>query len=71
MIGGQKVLLKGGEFMPFDWRLDINNQNDTFCNWVGLGKTPAMVLSATEAECLTPVNSEKVDQVEVKLTLNN
>lgn len=65
------MVLKGSEFLPFDWKLDINNQNDTFCNWGDLGKTPAMVLSTTEAECLSPANTMKLDTLDVNLTLNN
>ena len=57
--------------MPFDWKLDVNNQNDTFCLWGPLGKTPAMVLSTTEAECLSPVNNQHLDWVNLNLTLNN
>ncbi len=25
MLGGTKILVKGSQFMPFDWKLDINN----------------------------------------------
>lgn len=57
MVAGTKILLKGSQFLPFDWKLDINNQNDTFCHWGALGKTPAMVISSNEAECLSPENN--------------
>lgn len=71
LSGGTKVLVKGSPFLPFDWKLDINNQNDTFCNWGPLGKTHAQVLSTTEAECVSPVNNQHYDWVPVNLTLNN
>mmetsp|Transcript_34677 Transcript_34677/g.53141 ORF Transcript_34677/g.53141 Transcript_34677/m.53141 type:complete len:244 (+) Transcript_34677:621-1352(+) len=71
MGGNTKVVLKGSDFLPFNWKLDINNQNDTFCNWGPLGKTPAMVLSTTEAECLSPENSFTLPSVPLNLTLNN
>jgi len=71
MGGGTKVMLKGSSFLPFDWKLDIDNQNDTFCNWGPLGKTPAAILSSTEAECLTPENSFTLPSVPLNLTLNN
>ena len=73
LSGGTKVTLRGSGFLPFDWREDINNQNDTFCSWGPLGKTPAAVLSSTEAECLAPENNMglKIDTPQVNLTLNN
>lgn len=71
MGGGTKVTLTGGQFLPFDWKEDINNQNDTFCHWGPLGKTPAMVLSSTQAECLSPENNLHLDWAPVNLTLNN
>jgi hypothetical protein len=71
MTGGTKLLLKGSGFLPFDWKLDINNQNDTFCNFGALGKTPAFVISSTEAECLTPSNNQHLEFAGVNLTLNN
>ena len=49
MSGGTAVTLRGENYLPFDWHLDINNQNDTFCHWGPLGKTPAQVISSTEA----------------------
>lgn len=71
MSGGTKVVLRGDNYLPFDWHLDINNRNDTFCHWGPLGKTPAEVISSTEAECLSPVNTVRADWVPVNLTLNN
>jgi len=54
MGGGTKITLRGNNFHPFDYKLDINNSNDTFCNWGALGKSAATVLSSTIAECVTP-----------------
>ena len=71
MGGGTKITIKGSQFYPFDWKLDINNQNDTFCNWGQLGKTPAMIISSTEAECVSPENNLHLDWAPVNLTLNN
>lgn len=71
MSGGTAVTLRGENYMPFDWHLDINNKNDTFCHWGPLGKTPAEVISSTEAVCLSPVNTLHADWVPVNLTLNN
>ena len=71
MAGGTKVVMKGSGLLPFDWRLDINNQNDTFCDWGALGKTPAMVLSSTEAECLSPENNLHLEWAPVNISLNN
>lgn len=71
MGGGTKVNITGSQFLPFDWKEDINNQNDTFCHWGPLGKTPAMVLSSTTAECLAPENNLHLDWAPLNLTLNN
>jgi hypothetical protein len=71
MQGGTKILLKGSGFLPFDLKLDINNRNDTFCSFGTLGKSPAFVISSTEAECVTPANSQHLDYAPVNLTLNN
>ena len=71
ITGGQKLLLKGQGFLPFDWKMDIDNQNDTFCSFGPLGKTPAHVLSSTQAECLTPPNRMGLMRVPIKLALNN
>jgi len=69
--GGTKVLVRGSDELPFNWKLDVNNQNDTFCHWGDLGKTPMMVLSSTEAECLSPRNNKGYDWVPFEFTLNN
>lgn len=71
MGGGTKVTLRGNNFKPFDLKLDINNSNDTFCNWGKLGKSVATVLSSTMAECVTPQNNLHIDYAPLALTLNN
>jgi hypothetical protein len=71
MTGGTKVTLRGSGFYPFDYKLDINNKNDTFCAWGLLGKTPAEVISTTEVECLSPPNGIKIDKTLINVTLNN
>ena len=63
--------------MPWPFRFEDdpnqnnNNQNDTFCKWGELGATAAMVLSSTEAECLSPPNNLHLPWAPVNLTLNN
>ena len=77
MGGGTKVVLKGRDFMPWPFRFEENpnennnNQNDTFCKWGELGVTPAMVLSSTEAECVSPPNNLHLAWAPVNMTLNN
>jgi len=71
ITGDTKLTLKGNQFMPFDWSLDIDNQNDTFCHFGPLGKTPAHVLSETTAECLSPPNTQHLMSVPIRLTINN
>jgi hypothetical protein len=71
MGGGTKVLLSGAAFKPWDWKDDINNQNDTFCDWGALGKTPCQVLSENQAECESPPNAMHLEWAPVNLTLNN
>jgi len=45
MAGDQKIIIKGQGFKPFDWNIDIDNQNDTFCAFGPLGKRPAQIIS--------------------------
>lgn len=80
MGGGTKVTLKGKEYLPFDFSSDIDNQNDTFCqwgtftkngDWYPVRKSAAQVLSSTIAECVSPENYLHLDYVWVNMTLNN
>jgi hypothetical protein len=59
--GGNKILLKGSNFLPFLGE-DINNANDTFCEFEGIGKVKAEI-----------INSPNYIQEKtfVELTLNN
>lgn len=72
-LKGGDVILKGNNFMPFDYVNDINNANDTFCVFGGLGKKPAKVISSTKAKCHSPANNYNPPLVSVilQLTLNN
>jgi hypothetical protein len=67
--GGNKVLVKGNNFMPFI-DSDIDNQNDTFCIFEGLGKVQATVINSTKLYCEAPPNYV-VEQTFVEVTLNN
>lgn len=71
--GGSQIILKGNNFMPFDFQKDIDNSNDTFCDFGPLGKKPAKVYSSTEARCVSPPNNVNPPLVNVplKFTLNN
>lgn len=57
--------------MPFDWKNDIDNRNDTFCKWGPLGNVPAEVISSTEARCKVPANTLNLVELHLNLTLNN
>ena len=56
--------------MPFNFIDDIDNQNDTFCIFEGIGKAQAYTLNSTKLYCDAPPNyiSEKTY---VEVTLNN
>lgn len=68
--GGNKVLVKGNNFMPFVELNDIDNQNDTFCEFEGIGKVQAEVINSTKLFCVAPPNFI-LDQTIVEVTLNN
>lgn len=69
--GGTVITLKGSNFKPFDFERDINNSNDTFCDFVHLGiRTPMKVISQTRAECIAPP-SPRIDSTFVEVALNN
>lgn len=71
--GGSQIILKGNNFKPFDFAKDIDNSNDTFCNFGALGKKPAKVISSTEARCMSPPNNMNppLNDVKLQFTLNN
>lgn len=68
--GGSEIILKGNNFKPFDFAHDIDNSNDTFCNFGALGKKPAQVVSSTEARCRSPKNTFNPPLVNVMLSLS-
>lgn len=56
--------------MPFIELNDIDNQNDTFCEFEGIGKVQAEVINSTKLFCVAPPNFI-LDQTIVEVTLNN
>jgi hypothetical protein len=68
--GGNKVLLKGRNFMPFKEETQIDNANDTFCMFENIGKVPAVLINSTKLTCVAPP-SFVLRQTMVELTLNN
>ena len=67
--GGNKVLLKGSNFDPF-FEESIDNHNDTFCEFEGIGKVKAEVINSTKAYCIAPANYI-LDKTYVEITLND
>ena len=67
--GGNTVLLKGQNFNPFNGE-DIDNNNDTFCNFEGIGKVKATIINSTKATCVAPPNY-LLDVTYVEMTLND
>ena len=68
--GGNSVVVKGNNFMPFIENDEIDNSNDTFCEFEGIGKVLATVINATKLYCTAPPNFV-VDETRVEVTLNN
>ena len=56
--------------MPFNFTDDIDNSNDTFLIFEGIGKVPAYVINSTKLYCIAPQNYI-LSQTIVELTLNN
>ena len=67
--GGNKVLVKGNNFMPFLGE-DIDNFNDTFIEFEGLGKVKAFPINSTKLIVEAPPNY-LFEKTYVELTLNN
>ncbi len=67
--GGNKVLVKGNNFNPFKDE-DINNSNDTYVMFEGLGKVVVEVVNSTKAYVRAPP-SYVLRQSIVEITLNN
>jgi hypothetical protein len=71
--GGTEVYIKGNNFKPFDASHDVNNTNDTFCDFGKLGKTKAYPVSQVLIKCNSPPNNFNPPLVStmLKVTLNN
>jgi len=69
--GGNTVLIKGGNIHPFNETIDIDNSNDTFCDFQGIGKTPLKAINSTKAQCVVPPNTPGYDFVYLEITLND
>lgn len=67
--GGNKVLVKGNNFAPFVAE-SIDNTNDTFCEFEGIGKVPVQPINSTKLICIAPPNYI-LDKTYVEVTLNN
>jgi hypothetical protein len=68
--GGNRVIIKGNNFMPFNFTEDIDNSNDTFCIFEGIGKVRAYALNSTKVYCEAPPNYV-TEKTTVEVTLNN
>jgi hypothetical protein len=68
--GGNKVLIKGNNFRPFDLKNDIDNTNDTFVSFEGIGKVKAHVINSTKMWVEAPPNFI-LDVTYLEITLNN
>ncbi len=67
--GGNRVIIRGNNFMPFIGE-DIDNTNDTFCEFEGIGKVKAYPINSTKLYCEAPPNFV-LDKTFVEVTLNN
>ena len=67
--GGTKIVAKGNNFNPFKDE-PIDNLNDTFCIFEGLGKVKATPLNSTKITFASPP-SYLLRQAVVECTLNN
>lgn len=67
--GGNRVILRGNNFNPFMGE-EIDNSNDSFCEFEGIGKSKAYVLNSTKIYCEAPPNFI-LEKTIVELTLNN
>jgi hypothetical protein len=67
--GGNTILVKGNNFLPFIGE-DIDNNNDTFVEFEGIGKVKAHVINSTKLTVVAPPNY-LMEKTLVELTLNN
>ena len=56
--------------MPFNFTEDIDNSNDTFCIFEGIGKVRAYALNSTKVYCVAPPNYV-TEKTNIEVTLNN
>lgn len=56
--------------MPFNFTEDIDNSNDTFCIFEGIGKVRAYALNSTKVYCEAPPNYV-TEKTNIEVTLNN
>lgn len=68
--GGNRVIIKGTNFMPFIDDKGIDNANDTFCEFEGIGKVQAVIINSTKLYCEAPPNFV-LETTNVEITLNN
>ena len=68
--GGNRVIIKGSNFMPFNITDEIDNSNDTFCIFEGIGKVRAYTINSTKLYCEAPPNYI-LEHTFVEVTLNN
>jgi hypothetical protein len=61
--------MKGNNFNPFVAE-SIDNSNDTFVEFEGIGKVPGYVINSTKLWLIAPPNFV-LDKTIVELTLNN
>jgi len=70
--GGNRITFRGSNFAPFNPKTDIDNSNDTFCNFELEGiKTPFVALNSTFGWCLAAPNVANVDMTTIDIALNN
>ena len=67
--GGNEIIINGNNFDPFKL-YDIDNHNDTFCNFEGLQKMPATVIDSTKISWNVPPSFKQRSAI-VEVTLNN
>lgn len=62
-------MVKGSNYYPFKG-LNVDNLNDTFCQWQDIGISPVTIVNSTKVYCTAPASYD-IDQTVVEVTLNN
>jgi hypothetical protein len=65
------ITIYGNNFWPWDPEVDHDFRKDAWCAFGVYGKRKATIINSNTAECVAPANSQKLENVPVKLTLNN